>query len=57
MTFLQIIARLVAGTLANETVRDIFTTVGKYAIRQGSAALIRHIRRGTSPRKGVQTIR
>lgn len=57
MTFLQILARVIAGTLANETVRDVFTTVGRYAIRQGSAALIRHIRRGTSPRKGIQTIK
>lgn len=56
MPFLSFITRIVIGTLAHEGVRDVFTRVGNYAVRQGTLAVIRHIRNQTAPKGGVKTI-
>lgn len=56
MTFLGIIGRILLGVVSQPGVRDVFTSIGKHALRQASAALIRHVQSGTKNRKTLQRI-
>lgn len=49
MTFLAVIGRILLGVVNQPGARDVFSTIGKYALRQASAALIRHVQNQTRP--------
>lgn len=59
MSFLSFLARIVIGTVLQPGVQDVFSQVGRYAIRQGTAAIVRHIRNRTPPKRGsgIPTVR
>lgn len=57
MSFLSFIARVVAGVVMQQGVRDIFSDVGRYAVRQSTAAIVRHIRTQSAKRRGIPTIK
>lgn len=56
MTFFQFIARVVLSTLTSAAAQDLFTRVGKYAVRQATTAVVRAVRNRTNLRKSPQTI-
>lgn len=47
MTFLAVIGRILLEVVQQPGVRDVFSQIGRYALRQSSAALIRHIQSAT----------
>ena len=58
MTFLQIVGRIMLALVNQPGVRDVLSQVGRYAVRQTTAALIRRVQQGTRPtRRGMPTIR
>lgn len=49
--------RVLLGVIRQPFVQDIVSEVGRRAIRQASAALIRHIQKGTKPlRRSMPTV-
>lgn len=57
MSFLVYIGRILAGVIQQPGVQDVISAVGRYAIRQGTAAVVRQIRnRSRGSRKGTPTV-
>lgn len=57
MSVLGVIARIFFGLVNQPGARDVLSTVGRYAARQASAALIRHVQNQTRPtRKTMQRV-
>lgn len=52
MPFLSFLTRIVMGTLLQPTFRDVFSAVGRYAVRQGTLAVVRHIRNASAVKRG-----
>ena len=58
MTFLQIVGRIMLNLVQQPGVRDVLSQVGRYAVRQATAAIIRRVQNASRPtRRGMPTIR
>lgn len=58
MTFLSFVGRILLNLVMQPGSQDVLSKVGKYAARQATAAIIRHVRNATATnRKTVTTIR
>lgn len=58
MSFLGFIGRILVNLVMQPGSQDVLSKVGKYAARQATAAIIRHVRNATATnRKSITTIR
>lgn len=56
MSFLVFIGRLISQTIVTQLGPDIYTRVARYAIRQGTAAIVRHVRNQSRPKLGADVL-